>query len=181
MTRLDTLLEEALEAWEYTRDGVIAEAETVPDDRFDWRPADGSRSVAELVVHIVESGAMMAGELARPDGDFTRQSYPDHIREHAGSIPAGQGKSALIGLLRETGEAGRRRIREAGEVAMLQRIRRFDGAAGTRLAWMYHGIDHESYHRGQLALYVRLLGRVPALTRQIQGEEDGELNGEHAE
>jgi len=52
---------------------------------------------------------------------------------------------------------------------MLQWIRRFDGKPGTRLTWMNHGISHEEYHRGQLALYARLLGRVPALTRLIQG------------
>jgi len=53
--------------------------------------------------------------------------------------------------------------------ARLQNIRRFDGKMGTRLAWMNHGIAHEEYHRGQLALYARMLGRVPALTRKIQG------------
>ena len=52
---------------------------------------------------------------------------------------------------------------------MLQLIRRFDGKLGTRLAWMQHGIAHEEYHRGQLALYARLLGRVPALTQLIYG------------
>jgi uncharacterized damage-inducible protein DinB len=52
---------------------------------------------------------------------------------------------------------------------MLQNIRRFDGQMGTRLAWMHHGISHEEYHRGQLALCARLLGRVPALTKRIMG------------
>jgi uncharacterized damage-inducible protein DinB len=170
MARPDTLLEEALEAWGYTRDGVIAEAESVPAEQLGFRPAPESRSVAELIVHIVESGEMMAGELTRPDGDFTRQSYERHLKEHAGEISADQSKEALLVLLRDTGESGRRRIREGGELAMLQQIRRFDGIEGTRLAWMNHGIDHESYHRGQLALYLRLLGEVPALTRLIRGE-----------
>ena len=53
---------------------------------------------------------------------------------------------------------------------MLQSIRRFDGKTGTRFAWLNHGISHEEYHRGQLALYARLLGRVPALTRRIEGK-----------
>ncbi len=53
---------------------------------------------------------------------------------------------------------------------MLQYITRFDGLKGTRLAWMQHGVSHEEYHRGQLALYARLLGRVPALTQVIMGE-----------
>ncbi|MDZ7363128.1 MAG: hypothetical protein ONB46_20750 [candidate division KSB1 bacterium] len=54
---------------------------------------------------------------------------------------------------------------------MLQYITRFDGLKGTRLAWMNHGISHEEYHRGQLALYARLLGRVPALTQLIMSRE----------
>ncbi len=64
---------------------------------------------------------------------------------------------------------GERALRRAGELHILQSIRRFDGKPGTRLAWMNHGIAHEEYHRGQIALYARLLGRVPALTRLIQG------------
>jgi uncharacterized damage-inducible protein DinB len=52
---------------------------------------------------------------------------------------------------------------------MLQTIRQFNGAPATRLSWMHHAIAHEEYHRGQLALYARLVGRVPALTKLIQG------------
>ena len=170
MAKLETLLDEALEAWEYTREGVIAEAANIPSDQYGFRPAPESRSVAELIVHIVESGQMMAGELTRPDGDFTRQSYAEHLEEHAGAIDTDASREALLELLRSTGASGVARIKQAGELAMLQKIRRFDGVSGTRLAWMYHGVDHESYHRGQLALYGRIMGRVPALTRMIRGE-----------
>lgn len=171
MSDLNTLLDEALEAWEYARDGLLAEAESIPDDQYDFRPAPESRSVAELLAHVVESGRMMAGELTRPDGDFRRQSFAEHLAEHGGPVPPDRSKEELLELVRRTGEEGRRRIRDFGEVGMLQRIRRFDGREGTRLAWLNHGIDHEMYHRGQLALYVRLTGRVPALTRQIHGED----------
>jgi uncharacterized damage-inducible protein DinB len=34
---------------------------------------------------------------------------------------------------------------------------------------MMHGIAHEEYHRGQITLYARLLGEVPALTKLIEG------------
>jgi uncharacterized damage-inducible protein DinB len=52
---------------------------------------------------------------------------------------------------------------------MLQRIRRFDGLLGTRLAWFEHGVAHEYYHCGQLALTARFMGVVPALTQRIRG------------
>ncbi len=54
---------------------------------------------------------------------------------------------------------------------MLQTIEHFDGEQGTRLAWLQHGIPQKIYQRGQLAVYARLLGNVPALTKRIQAAE----------
>jgi uncharacterized damage-inducible protein DinB len=173
MTRLhvnSTLLEEALEAWQFTREGVIAEAQAVPPGQFEWKPTEKSRTVTRLIHHIVESSLMPAGELTRPDGDFQRAPYSQLLAEYGGHVAAVEGKDALVQLLRDTHEDADRRFREAGELFLLQMIRRFDGKPGTRLAWLYHMVDHESYHRGQLALYVRQLGYVPALTRMILGE-----------
>lgn len=165
-----SLLDEALEAWADARLGVIAELRNIPARQIDFRPEAGARSVAELALHIVDTGLMWAAELSNPKGDFTRKSFPAFMREY-GARPTRRRRSkvALVGLLRSTHAKGERQIRQAGELGMLQEIRRFDGARGTRLAWMNHGIAHEEYHRGQLALYARLMGRVPALTKLIQG------------
>ena len=56
-----SLLDEALEGWTYTRQGVIAEVENLPEGAFDFRPSDESRTTRELVQHIIESGLMMSG------------------------------------------------------------------------------------------------------------------------
>lgn len=170
MKKYTTLLEEALEAWEFTREGVIDELQSLPEKDLGFRPGEKSRSVIELVQHIVESGALMAGELARPDGDFQRKSYEGFLHEYARGISARRTKAQLLDALKKTHADGQRRFREVGELHMLQFIRRFDGKLGSRLAWMNHGISHEEYHRGQLALYARLIGRVPALTRRIEGK-----------
>lgn len=164
-----TLLEEALEGWRYTRQGVIAEFDNVPAESFDFRPTRGTRTLAELAVHIVESGATMAGELSRPDGNFRRQAVPDFLREYAPEAGRDLGKGALIDLLRRSHQEGEAKIREAGELLMLQQIIQFNGQPATRMSWMSHGVAHEEYHRGQAALYARLLGRVPALTKLIHG------------
>ncbi|MGE5278174.1 MAG: DinB family protein [Acidobacteriota bacterium] len=170
MKEYTTLLEEALELWEFTREGVIAELQSLPDKDLGFRPTEKSRSAIELVQHIVESGALMSGELTRPDGDFQRKSYEGFLHEYGRGISAKRTKAQLLDALKKTHTEGQRRFRETGELRMLQLIRRFDGKMGSRLAWMSHGISHEEYHRGQLALYARLLGRVPALTRRIEGK-----------
>ena len=169
MPSSNTLLEEALESWAGARQGLVAELRCVPANRIDFRPEPGARSVAELVQHVADTAAMWAGELANPNGDFTRQSFDAFIREYGtpeAEHPAT--RAGLLRLLRMTHASGARAIRTAGEIGMLQNIRRFDGSPWTRLTWMHHGIAHEEYHRAQLALYVRLLGRKPALTRLIE-------------
>jgi len=165
---LSSLLDEALEAWQYTRHGVIEEIENLSEADLKFRPHAESRTVAEIGLHVVESGLMMAGELTRPDGNFRRKSYPQILKEHAGRLPGAIKKAPLVKLLKRTHAEGDRKIRRVGELFMLQRITRFDGELGTRIAWMNHGISHEDYHRGQLALYARLVGRVPALTQLIR-------------
>jgi uncharacterized damage-inducible protein DinB len=165
------LLEEALEAWRDARGLVVEEARNVPAERYGFRPTGSVRSFGELVAHILEVSEMMVGELCRPDGDFLRRPFPDLIAEYANDVRDLREKEPLLEALDATLERGEARFREAGAAHLVGPIRRFDGQEASRLAWMHHGIAQEMYHCGQLTLYARLLGLVPALTRRIQGGE----------
>lgn len=168
MAKRTTLLEEALEAWEDARLGFLNEARNIPAARWDFRPTPEVKNVRELVVHVLEVAMMMTGELTREDTDFQRAPWPALLRMYAGAAYRARTRGVLLGLLRSQLRDGQKRFRGAGEIHMLQTIRRFDGKPGTRLAWLHHGIDQEMYHRGQLTLYARLLGIEPALTQRIR-------------
>jgi uncharacterized damage-inducible protein DinB len=165
---MNSLLEESIEAWEDARNGVIAEVENIPANRFDFRPTPDNRSVTELVLHIMEVSLMMVGELIREETDLTRMSFPKLIALHSKPLEGLTTKRDLLPALRSTLRSGVKAFRDAGELHMLQFLTRFDGQRGTRFAWFHHGISQEMYHRGQLALYQRLLGITPALTKLIQ-------------
>src|SRR5262249_24395314 len=130
---------------------------------------EASRSVIELAQHIAESGMMMSGELGRAEGDFRRKSYEGFLHEYAKGVGGKRTRAQLLALLRQSHADGAKRFPAVGELHMLQNTRRVAAQMGTRLAWLLHGISHEEYHRGQLALSARLVGRVPALTRRIRG------------
>src|SRR5687767_9475840 len=169
MARARDMLEETLEAWGYTRSGVIDELENIPDDKYQFQPTPASRTVAELAQHIIESALMATGELNRPDGSFQRKPYPEFIEEYAGTRARTTHKEALIGLLRTTHDEAMAAFRKSGQAGLLREIVQFNGEPATRLTWLNHAIAHEEYHRGQLALYARLMGKVPALTQAING------------
>jgi len=164
-----TPLEEALEAWEDIRDGLIAEVDNIPQDRFGFRPAADTRTVAELVRHVLEVALMMTGELCRPDTNLRREPWPQLLALYDGPVRKASAKTDLIAALSSTFEESVRRFRELGEGGIQEPITRFDGKKGTKLAWLHHGLAHEEYHRGQLAVYERVMGIEPALTRLIRG------------
>jgi uncharacterized damage-inducible protein DinB len=168
MTENSSLLEEALEAWEDARSGFIDELQNIPTRQFDFRPSPEVRSVRELAVHILEVAMMMTGELTRPDTNFLRKPWPHLLKLYATEAYRARTRAELLKLLRTQLREAEKRFRGAGEIHMLQLVRRFDGKPGTRLAWLHHGIAQEMYHRGQLTLYERLMGIEPALTRQIR-------------
>lgn len=163
------LLDELLEAWRYTRDGVIAEVENLPEAKLNESPTGLSRSGIDLVNHIVESSRMMAGELSRPDGDFLRVSYPKLVAEYLSEGDVVSSKEDAVALLRRSQAEGEAMLRAAGPEQLAKPIRQFNGESASRIAWLHHGISHEEYHRGQLAIYARLYGETPALTKLILG------------
>lgn len=162
-------LEEALEAWRGARELVIDEARNIPAEKYDFRPTEEVRSVGALIAHILEVSEMMVGELTRKGGDFTRKPFEELLEEHAHDVRRLRAKNELLDALNTTLEVGLDRLRGAGEQHILAGILRFDGQQGSRLAWLHHGISQEMYHGGQLALYTRLMGGTPALTKKIEG------------
>ncbi len=166
---MTTLLDEAIEAWEDARNGVIAELENIPANRFAVAPVPGTRDVGELALHIAEVGLMMVGELTRDGGDFRRAPYEQLIAEYRTPLDGVGGKREIVAAMKRTLKEGVRAFREAGELHLLGLIRRFDGKMGSRFAWMQHGIAHEEYHRGQIAMSARMMGIKPALTKLIEG------------
>jgi len=169
MSSYSTLLEEALDAWEDARLGALEEAQNIPEEHWGFRPTPEVRSVREMVVHILEVAMLMTGELTRPDTDFRRSPFQDLLRHYAKPAYAAGSRQELLDLMQSQLDEGIAAFKRAGELHMLQFIKRFDGLPGTRLAWLHHGIAQEMYHRGQLTTYARLLGIEPALTKKIRG------------
>ena len=164
-----SLLEETLEAWRDVRLGLIDEVRNIPAKHFDYRPTPDVRTVREQVVHVLEVAMMMVGELTRDDTNFRRAPWPKLLAMYAQPAYDATTRRELLTLLKSQLVQGERAFRERGELALYQYLERFDGAPGTKFTWLQHGIAQEMYHRGQLTLYARMLGIVPALTRQIGG------------
>src|SRR6266542_3816055 len=108
-----TALDETLEGWRDVRDGLIDEVRNIPASTFDFRPADGVRSVRELIQHILEVAMFMTEELTRPDTDLTRASWGKLIGPHTRAAARAKTKQQLIALLKSQMKDAERCFRAA--------------------------------------------------------------------
>ena len=154
-------------SWREVRAGLIEEASQIPEDKFSFRAADGMRSVAELLQHLVESQKFLVGEACRPDTNLLRKSFAEHIKDYAPNVREVSDKEGVLKLLATAMDDVEKQLREHAD-EMKNTMKRFDGKEMSKLSFMSFAIAHEMYHRGQLTVYERLLGIEPALTQRFR-------------
>lgn len=152
--------------WKEYRKGLIAEVEQIPEDRFDFRATPETRTIAEVLQHIVEIQKMLIGEAGRVEGNLRRQSFADHVNEYALEVKAVTDKNGLLELLRNSMELCEASLRSNDDL-MQGSMGGIDGKPTPKLKVVNFAMSHEMYHRGQLTVYERLLNLEPALTKQF--------------
>src|SRR5262249_33630585 len=128
--------------------------ERVPTDRLDWQPHPKSLSAGQLAHHIAAIPAIMV-RLAQQDGvDMATRRMEYAACESTAAAPPNLGASVaaarefLQGLGAERAQAlwrltvGEREIFTIPRIAVVRTI----------------GLNHWYHHRGEMAVYLRLLG-----------------------
>jgi len=153
--------------WKDTRAGLISEAELIAEDQFSFKATSETRSIAEILQHVIQSQKFLVGEVCRQDTNLMRQSFAAHLKEYAAGVTDVTDKNGLIGLLKSSMDAAETSIRLFAD-KLEEEMTRFDGKSTTKAAFLTFAYSHEMYHRGQLTVYERLLKIEPALTGKLK-------------
>ena len=156
-----------IKLWKDVRNGLIEEVEKVPDDQMSFRATPDTRSIAELLQHVVETQKILVGETCRENGNLWRQSFADHAKEHAAGVRDVSDKEALIELLRSSMESAETAMRSQSD-KWDEQVTGLDGKPTTKGAFLTFACSHEMYHRGQLTVFERLLNIEPVLTGKLK-------------
>lgn len=160
-------LDSLIGSWKEVRAGLIDEAESIPADKFTFQATPDMRSVAGVLQHVVEAQKMLIGEVCRADTNLLRQSFADQVKTYAAGVSEVADKESLVDLLRSTMEESEACLRGASD-ELQNEMKRFDGKQTAKHDFVAFAIAHEMYHRGQLTVYLRLLGIEPVLTKRFR-------------
>jgi uncharacterized damage-inducible protein DinB len=163
---------ELADSFRTVRKNTILIAEEIPEDRYTFKPAPDTRSVAQLLTHIA-STPTMAEQIHAIEHRSTLEGFdfPGLIQRMAAEEQATRSKVQIIATLRENGERFAKWLESQPDGFLAERVQ-FPASmtvpAKTRFEMLMGIKEHEMHHRGQLMLIERMLGIVPHLTRQMQ-------------
>ena len=123
-------------------------AACIPADKLEWSYAEGKFTLGDLVRHMGAIERYMFGE--------TIQGKPSRYQGCGPELAAGVAEVIAFKerMQRETVEI----IAQLGEEGMLRKCATPDGASLTVWKWLRLMVEHEIHHRGQVYIYLAMLG-----------------------
>lgn len=153
------------------RANTIKIAEEIPEDKYDFRPAEGTRTVAETLAHIATS-TQWGPDLHRPRHTSVNfDLFMTGMQKAKAAGAAMTTKAKLLEALRAEGENFAKFLDEFPDEALAERVHYpagFDPPSKSRFEMLMGFKEHEMHHRAQLMVIQRMLGITPHLTRQMQ-------------
>lgn len=147
-----TLRDEYLTELAWAAERLNGLAGAFPAERYDWRPAEEIRSVAEAFQHVSSSIYYLTAQLDVPPPE----GVPEDVRE----LEARTGKEEVVAEL-ERALAHAREVVEGMEAEALDREVDLFGRATTARAVLLRLLVHVNEHTGQLVAYARSVGVTP--------------------
>jgi uncharacterized damage-inducible protein DinB len=161
---------ELAKAFRTVRKNTVQVAEDIPEDKYDFIPAPGVKSVRDQLAHIALS-PMVRDDMHRVRRLTTLAGYD--FGEISARMRAEEQKprtrAQLIELLKTEGEKFAKWLESLKPEFLAETFTDRSGAVSTTRFESLLGVkEHEMHHRGQLMLIERQLGIVPHLTRERQ-------------
>jgi uncharacterized damage-inducible protein DinB len=159
---------ELAESFRTVRRNTLQVAEDIPEDKYNFRAAPDTMSVAEMLAHLAatpywaEQCHCVERKSAVTMDDFGR--WMGEIDKRSKTLTS---KAAIVDTLRRDGEVFAKAIESMTE-AQLGELVTAPNASKSRFEMLLGVKEHEMHHRAQLFLIERILGIVPHLTRARQ-------------
>jgi len=145
-----------LEQWNEIGRKLVAMAEDVPEDKYDYKPHPDSRSFVAQLLHVSASmyyfTDVAQGRKVRYGDDPSR----DQLKT----------KAQIVAFVKKSVDDGTNLIKAKGDAGMTAVVQDPESNERHRLSELaYSVIEHSGEHYGQLVVYYRINGMVPPESR----------------
>jgi uncharacterized damage-inducible protein DinB len=138
--------------WERAKSYTLDYLNTMPADKYSFKAVDSIRSFAQQMLHLAQGNVGLIQLASGAKADF-----PTGDMEHS---PTGQSKDSVVYYVTKSYDFAIQSIKDFdpakfGEVVALRTNK------ATRFALFEKAFEHQTHHRGQTTIYIRLEGIRP--------------------
>src|ERR1035437_115927 len=146
----------------------VAMAETIPPEKYDWRPDTKARSVSEVFVHVATGNFMLLDVIgvAAPMDLYAnlpadgKERFSRLIGRNDELVASVREKSAVVALLQRALQAVNHSFRQASDSELDQGLHFFGEETTVRRVYL-RLLAHTHEHMGQMIAYLRFNGITP--------------------
>ncbi len=160
------------ESFRTVRNNTITIAGEIPADKYSFRAAPETRTVAQMLTHIANS-YIFHYQIHAVEKRTTLEGFdfPSLMQKIMAEEQKNRSKEEIVGLLMENRDKWAKFVEGCSESFLAEQVGMPHGAqpaTKSRFEMLLSVKEHEMHHRGQLMLIERMLGIVPHLTREMQ-------------
>jgi len=148
----ETVKAQLVKEWQRAKAYTIEYLEAMPKDKYGFRPNDSVRTFAQQMLHLAQDITIMVSYGTGKERIWQGQ----HIEERTPAQSADSvryfvttGYDYAIDAINNM---------DASKLEEKYKRRNFEEI---RLAWLLKAFEHQTHHRGQTTIYIRLLGIKP--------------------
>ena len=142
--------------WERARAYTIDYLNTMPADKYSFRATDSIRSFAQQMLHLAQSNVNILAPLAKEPNIFG-----DRILEDSKTA---QTKDSVIHYVVASYDLAITCLKKINFTSLSEKIKLYNWEE-TKFAWLLKAFEHQTHHRGQTTIYIRLVGLHPPQER----------------
>ena len=157
----ETLKQQMLKDWERAKVYTQEYLDAMPAAQYGFHAVDSIRSFAQQMLHLAFSNvALVSTGTGSHDTLIQKKYFTGNLEQ---SVTA-QSKDSVVYYVNTSYDFAINAIRNFDFDRLTEVINRQNPGGNrseTRLAWMLKAFEHQTHHRGQCTIYIRLLGIRP--------------------
>lgn len=128
---------------------VMELAKAIPAEKYSWRPAEGVRSIGEVVMHVAGGNYYLLGMAGYKGKDLAK----DYEKE--------ADKEKILAQLKESMDWAKDVVMKMNDNDLEAKVKIFGGMESTKRNVLLILVGHHHEHLGQLIAYARSNGVTP--------------------
>ena len=156
----DQIRNQMVKEWERAKAYTISYLNTMPADKYGFKAVDSLRSFAQQMLHLAAANVFLMSRTSTA-------TPPSFSKEDIENSPTAQNKDSVMYFVVNSYDYSISAVKSLSTDKWGEVIDLF-GFKETRFAMLLKTFEHQSHHRGQTTIYIRLQNIIPPQERLFE-------------